>query len=220
MVLNARDDATDALEELCQRYWFPLYAFARRRGHSAADAEDLTQEFFSRLLSKQWLDAVDRQRGKFRTFLLMAMKRFLANEWQHAQRLKRGGGAVPLSLDTEDAEARYARESPHDTADASRIYDRQWALTLLRRTLQRLETEQSPEKFTALQTCLTAARGEFDCARAAATLGIQEGAARVAVHRLRKRYREIFREEIAQTIADPSDLEDEVRYLIGVLALG
>lgn len=221
MVLRARapEDSEAALEELCRRYWYPLYAFVRRSGRGPDDAQDLTQEFFARLLEKGWLDAADRERGKFRTFLMMAMKRFLANEWDRSRRIKRGGGVAPISLDAEDAERRYATE-PHTPSDEGHVYDRRWALTLLDRTLTRLEKEEPPDRFAILKSSLTAGRGEFDCAAVAGALGIAEGAARVAVHRFRKRYREIFREEIAETVADSSDVDEEVRYLVEILAKG
>lgn len=219
VVLQAQGEpSTLALDELCQRYWYPLYAFVRRQGHNATEAQDLTQEFFARLLEKQWLDAAKRERGKFRTFLIIAMKRFLANEWKQSQRLKRGGGTPILSLDELEAEERFSHE-PCTEEDASLLYDRGWALTLLDRSLQQVEQEQDPEKFEILKPCLIAAKGEFDCTKAAQKLGMSEGTTRVAVHRLRKRYREIFRQEIAQTVAKPEDIDDEVRHLIKVISL-
>ncbi len=220
MVLQARAHDTGALEMLCRSYWYPLYAFVRRNGNGVHDSQDLVQEFFSRLLEKDWLDGLDRDRGRFRTFLMMAMKRFLANEWKAAQRLKRGGGAVVLSLDWEGAEERYAAE-PVELPDEATVFDRRWALTLLERTLERLEGEQgSAEVFAVLKPSFTLDRGEFDCAGAASQLSMSEGAVRVAVHRLRKRYREIFREEIAHTVASPADVEGEIHHLVEVLARG
>ncbi|MEM7144515.1 MAG: sigma-70 family RNA polymerase sigma factor [Verrucomicrobiota bacterium] len=219
VVLEARGQEEEALEDLCRRYWYPLYVFVRRRGHGAADAEDLTQEFFARLLEKKWLDAVDRDRGKFRSFLMMAMKRFLANEWDRSQSLKRGGGATHFSLDMDGAEERYAEE-PGEPADEALVYDRRWALTLLDRSLRKLEDEEEGERFAVLKQCLTAERGGFDCAGAGSILGMSEGAVRVAVHRLRKRFREIFRAEIAETVADAGDLDGEMRYLAEILAKG
>lgn len=220
LVLRARESDAGALEALCQSYWYPLYAFVRRGGHSVHDAQDLVQEFFSRLLEKHWLEGLDREKGRFRTFLMMAMKRFLANEWKGARRLKRGGGVPALSLDWDTAEDRYAAE-PVEMPDEASVFDRRWALTLLERTLSRLEREQSsPGFFDALKPAIALGRGEFDCAAAAARLGMSEGALRVAVHRLRKRYREIFREEIAETVASPADVEGEIHYLVEVLARG
>ena len=221
IVLEARgESATRALEQLCQCYWYPLYAFVRRKGHRAAEAQDLTQEFFSCLLEKRWLNAVERERGKFRTFLMMAMKRFLANEWDHSHRLKRGGENAVLSLDAIEAEKRFEAESANTSSDPSLLYDRGWALSLLDRSLKIVEAEQDPEKFAALKPSLISGKGDFDCSVAAQALGVSDGTARVAVHRLRKRYREILRNEIAQTVSGPSEVDDEVLYLINILAKG
>jgi RNA polymerase sigma-70 factor (ECF subfamily) len=223
LVLKARADIDSdaALETLCRNYWYPLYAFARRSGHDEHAAQDLTQEFFARLLQKNWLRDVDPHRGKFRSFLLMALKRFMANEWDRSQRQKRGGGKAVVPLDTAEAETRYRSESL-TSMDDHLLFDRRWALTLLEQSLQRLEAESvtagKASEFEVLKSCLIAERGQFDCASAAATLGSSEPTVRVAVHRLRKRYREIFREEIAHTLTDPADMEDEVRHLINVLA--
>jgi len=210
-----------ALETLCRTYWYPLYAYVRRQGHSPPDAQDLTQEFFARLLQKDYLKAAAREKGRFRTFLIVALKRFLANEWDRARAQKRGGGQHPLSLDTELAEQRY-RIEPVEGATAERVFERRWALTLLDRTMTRLREEFGSagkgEEFDGLKLCLTAERGEISYAEIAKALGINEGAARVAVHRLRKRFREIFREEIAHTVSSAEEIEGEVRYLMGVLA--
>jgi RNA polymerase sigma-70 factor (ECF subfamily) len=210
-----------ALETLCRTYWYPLYAFVRRQGHSPPDAQDLTQEFFARLLEKDYLKAAAREKGRFRTFLVVALKRFLANEWDRVRAQKRGGGQPCLSLDTELAEQRY-RVEPIEGATADRVFERRWALTLLDRTMARLREEFAATgkaaEFDRLKACLTAERGEIACAEIAAGLAVSEGAARVAVHRLRKRFREVFREEIAHTVSRPQDIEEEVRYLISVLA--
>ncbi len=218
-VLQARQESGTALEELCQRYWYPVYAFIRRRGQSTCEAEDLTQEFFARLLAKRWLDAAEKDRGKFRTFLMMAVKRFLANEWDRSRRLKRGGDAPTLSLDMVDAERRFVAEVDN-SGDEYLLYDRGWALTLLAQTLRRLEAEIGRERFEILRSSLTASRGEFDLSRAGLALGLSEGAIRVAVHRFRKRYRDVMRDEVAQTLSDPTDIEGEVRHLIDILAQG
>jgi len=211
----------EALAHLCETYWYPLYAFVRRRGLSPEDAQDSTQEFFSRLLAGNWVSDADRAKGRFRTFLLTALSRFLANEWDRARAQKRGGGQAPLSLDTELAEQRY-RIEPVEGATAERIFERRWALTLLDRTMTRLREEfgsaGKAEEFNRLKVCLTAERGEISYAEIAKALGTTEGAARVAVHRLRKRFREIFREEIAHTVSRAEEIEEEVRYLMGVLA--
>ena len=225
VVLSARQknspESAAALETLCRTYWYPLYAFVRRQGHSPPDAQDLTQEFFARLLQKDYLKAAAREKGRFRTFLIVALKRFLANEWDRVRAQKRGGGQPPLSLDTDLAEERYQIE-PVEGATADRIFERRWALTLLDRTLTRLRDEFTAagkaEEFKQLKACLTAERGDISYAEIAGALCQSEGAVRVAVHRLRKRFREIFREEIAHTVSSAEEIEEEVRYLMGVLA--
>jgi RNA polymerase sigma factor (sigma-70 family) len=224
VVLAARSEATSeashALESLCRTYWQPLYAYARRRGHSPEDAEDLTQGFFAKLLEKDWLAAVERERGRFRQFLLMAFKRYLANEHDHAQRLKRGGRARAVPLDTVLGEKLY-REETSPSAPADEVYDRRWALALLDATLSRLrsefETSGRGHEYELLKPQLTAPRGGMAYAEIAHALQTTEGAARVAVHRLRKRFREVFREEIAHTVGTAAELEDELRHLISVL---
>ena len=225
VVLSARGkdspQSAAALETLCRTYWYPLYAYVRRQGHSPPDAQDLTQEFFARLLEKDYLKAADREKGRFRTFLIVALKRFLANEWDRLRAQKRGGGQPLLSLDAELAEQRY-RIEPVEGTTADRIFERRWALTLLDRTMTRLREEFASAgkagDFDRLKACLTAERGEISYTEIAAALGMSEGAARVAVHRLRKRFREVFREEIAHTVSSPEEIEEEVRYLISVLA--
>ena len=219
VVLAARrgDDtsARGALASLCATYWYPLYAFIRRRGYESHAAEDLTQEFFTRLLAKAWLAGVDPQRGKFRAFLLATLKHFLANEQdrEHAQR--RGGGQTLLPLDSGDAETRYRLE-PADSATPEKAFERQWALAVLEQVLARLQAEAAADGkaalFAALQPFLVGDRGRTYAA-AAQALGLTEGALKVAVHRLRRRYRELLREEIAHTVADPAEIEDEIRYL-------
>ena len=225
VVLSARQkdspQSAAALETLCRTYWYPLYAYVRRQGHSPPDAQDLTQEFFARLLQKDYLKAAAREKGRFRTFLIVALKRFLANEWDRGHAQKRGGGQPLLSLDTELAEERY-RVEPAEGATADRIFERRWALTLLERTMTRLREEFTAagkaEEFKRLKTCLTAERGEISYAEIAGALGQSEATVRVTVHRLRKRFRELFREEIAHTVSSAEEIEGEVRYLMGVLA--
>ena len=211
--------ARQALEHLCATYWYPLYAFVRRQGHGAADAQDLTQEFFARLLEKNWLEAVDREQGKFRSFLLAAMRHFLANEWDRANRLKRGGGQAVLSLDAESAEARYALE-PADRMSADRIFERRWALTLLEQVLARMRREflaAGREKlFEELKAALTGEKIPY--AEIASRLNLNEGAVRVAVHRLRVRYRDLIRAEIAETVAGEHEVDAEVQHLFAALA--
>ncbi len=211
--------AAAAMAELCHLYWYPLYAFIRRRGHSAHDAEDLTQEFFARLLDKHFLAAADREKGRFRTFLLMAVKRFLANEYDAAQTLKRGGGQWIVPLDGLEPEARYHLE-PVDTLSPERLFEQQWAVTLLDQVLSRLQAEMvaedKSELFDALKDHLAGRRSE-PYGEIAARLTMTEGAVKTAAHRLRRRYRELLREEIEHTVAGPKEVEDEIRYLFTCL---
>lgn len=210
--------AQAALDRLCRTYWYPLYAFVRRSGQSSHDAEDLVQAFFARCLEKNYLADADRDRGRFRTFLLVALKRFLANEWDRARARKRGGAHAPISLDALAAEQRYALE-PADVESADRLYERRWALTLLEKVLQRLEAENAGKlaQFGALKEALTTP-GATRYAELAARLGLSEGAVKVAVHRLRQRYRALLEEEIANTVARPDEIEAERRFLLAVLS--
>jgi RNA polymerase sigma-70 factor (ECF subfamily) len=234
-----------ALEELCRTYWFPLYAYVRRHGHSKEDAEDLTQAFFARFFvahqqrgavrhralptsgrdgcpqpsvthGKHFFDGLDRERGKFRAFLLASLKHFLANEWDKAQRQKRGGGLAPLSLDWQDADTRY-RIDPADTLTPDKLYDRAWAVTLLERVITRLRDEcvadNKAKLFEQLRPFLMLGKSAVPYPEVAASLGMNEGAVRTAVHRLRQRYRQLLRDEIAQTLADPAQVEEELRAL-------
>lgn len=212
-----------ALEQLCCVYWYPLYAHVRRRGHSPEDAQDLTQEFFARLLERQWLARADRACGRFRTFLLVALERFLANEWDRARAQKRGGGAPTLPLRWDTAETRYGRE-PADPRTPERAFERRWAIALLDEVLRRLEAEQQTEGkaalFATLKPCLTGESAALPYAQIADSTGLSEGAVKVAVHRLRQRYRELLRAEIAQTVAAAEDVDAEMRHLFKVLAGG
>jgi len=214
-------EAAAALESLCRAYWYPLYAFVRRSGQSPHDAQDLTQDFFRHLLEKRWLDAADREKGRLRTFLVTALKRFMANEWRRASAQKRGGGQVQVPVDTAFAEGRYAADGTSQLA-ADAVFDREWALTLLDLTLQRLESEFAAAgkagDFAVLKSCLAAEHGTIDYEAVAAKVGLSQDAARVAVHRLRKRFREVYREEIAHTLPDAADLEAELRHLAAALA--
>ena len=209
------------LSDLCAAYYTPVLAFIRRHSPDQDTAQDLTQEFFARLLQKDYLKAAAREKGRFRTFLIVALKRFLANEWDRVRAQKRGGGQPLLSLDTDLAEERY-RIEPVESATADKIYERRWALTLLDHTMKRLRDEFAAagkaDEFDRLKPCLTAERGQIPHADLAAALGLSEGAVRVAVHRLRKRFRELFREEIAHTVSSTDEIEEEVRYLMSVLA--
>lgn len=213
--------AEPAWETLCRSYWYPLYTYVRRRGYGPHDAQDLTQEFFSRLLQPDYLKPVAREKGRFRTFLLVALKRFLANEWDRARAQKRGGGQAVQSLDTSTGETRYETE-PAANLNADRIYDRRWALTLLEQAMTRLKREFQEagrdREFERLKVFLTADKGSVDYAGLAAELGQSEGALRVALHRLRKRFREIFREAVSQTVDSPAEVESEMRHLLGALA--
>jgi RNA polymerase sigma factor (sigma-70 family) len=224
-VVSAREagsaEAGAALESLCRSYWYPLYAYARRRGRAPHDAQDLTQEFFARLLEKRWLDSANREKGRFRTFLLTAFKRFLANEWDRTGTQKRGGQATHLPLDTALAESRYESEPPAEWP-ADRLYERRWALTLLEQTMARLRAEFEgagrAAEFEQLKGFLTADKSTIAYADVARALGLSEGAARVAVHRLRRRFREVFREEVTHTVAAAEDVDEELRHLLAALA--
>jgi len=223
LVLAAtRKDAPEsaALEAICRAYWYPLYAYVRRCGHSSPDAQDLTQEFFCRLVEKHWLDSADREKGKLRTFLIVALKNFMSKEWRRASAQRRGGGQAHARIDTVFAESRYAADN--QSLGPDEVFDQQWALTLLDLAVSRLRAEfaasEKPAAFETLKNCLTGERGAIDYAAIAKSLSLSEGAARVAVHRLRKRFREIFREEISQTLDSGVDLDAELRHLASALA--
>jgi len=209
-----------ALEDICQAYWYPLYAFLRRRGHSADDARDLTQGFFATLLEKDYLADADQSRGRFRSFLLTAIKRFAGKEHDKQAAQKRGGGQMTLPIDCADGESRYRRE-PADHWTPERIFERRWALTLLDRTLARLRFEQEAAgklaQFNALKVFLTGEAGTPPLRQVAEQLDMSEGAVKVAVHRLRQKYRELLRSEIAQTVAAQGDVEDELKLLLDAL---
>ncbi len=223
VVLGARREtstvAEAALETLCRHYWYPLYAFVRRSGHAPHDAQDLTQEFFARLLAKEWLRSADPERGRFRTFLLVAMKRFLAKEWRRKQTTKRGGRLLFVPLESAEAELRYGHEPP---LEAEEVFERRWAMTLLEQTLERLGGEfgaaRKRREFELLQPWLVSARGAIPYGSLAAQLGASEGAARVAVHRFRKRFRDLFRDAVTETVAESSSVDEEMRHLAAVLA--
>jgi RNA polymerase sigma-70 factor (ECF subfamily) len=212
-----------ALEELCRTYWYPLYAYVRRHGHSREDAEDLTQAFFARLLEKNYLAGISSERGKFRAFLLVALKRFLANEWDRARSQKRGGGVMLLSLDWHDADTRYQID-PADNLSPDKLYDRVWAVTLLERVITLLRDESgaagNTKLYEQLKPFLMVGKSDIPYAQAAAALELTEGAVRVAVHRLRRRYREILRGEIAQTLSDPAQAGEEMQALFSAFREG
>ncbi|HEX3797942.1 MAG TPA: sigma factor [Verrucomicrobiae bacterium] len=210
--------ADTALEELCHTYWYPLYAYVRRRGHTHEDAEDLTQGFFARFLERNYLEGLTSEKGKFRAFLLASLKHFMANEWNRAHAQKRGGETPALSLDWQSADSRYQINVPDDLSP-DKIYDREWALALLERVITRLRDEcnasDQARLFDSLKPFLTMDKAAVPYAQAAAELNLAEGAVRVAVHRLRKRYRGLLRDEITQTLADPAQVEEEMRTLLG-----
>ncbi|XHR30294.1 MAG: RNA polymerase sigma factor [Chthoniobacteraceae bacterium] len=212
-----------AMEELCGAYWYPLYAYVRRRGHTREDAEDLTQAFFSRLLEGRSLEGLSAQRGRFRAFLLASMKHFLANEWDRANRLKRGGERVHLSLDWATADTQF-QIADRCAASPEALFDREWALALLERVLEGLQNAYAAEGhgalFSTLQPLLIPEGGEGSITEAARSLGMEEGAIRVALHRLRKRYRKLLREEIVQTLENPAEVEEEMRTLFQAFAAG
>jgi RNA polymerase sigma-70 factor (ECF subfamily) len=209
-----------ALSELCESYWYPLYAFIRRQGHSMEDARDLTQEFFARLLEKDYLATVDREKGKFRAFLLACCKHFLANEHDRVHALKRGGGVAIRSLDCHTAECRYNEEPAHDLT-AERLFERRWALTLLQNVFVRLRQEHEQtgklKLFEQLKPFLAGDGPALRYAQVAEALKLSSGAVKVAVHRLRRRYRELVHEEIARTVDDPGLVEAEIRDLFAAL---
>jgi RNA polymerase sigma-70 factor (ECF subfamily) len=208
--------ADEALETLCRNYWFPLYAYVRRQGHSKEDAEDLTQEFFERFLSKNYLAGLSADKGRFRAFLLAALKHFLANEWDRNHRQKRGGLIKPLSLEWQEADSQY-QITAVDLVSPDKLYDRAWAMTLLARVLERLRAEHStPDKlsqFETLKAYLTHGKGIIPYSQAAETLGMAEGAVRTAVHRLRAQYRRLLIQEISQTLLNPGQAEEELATL-------
>jgi RNA polymerase sigma factor (sigma-70 family) len=210
-----------ALGELCQTYWYPLYAFVRHKGKTKEDAEDLVQAFFEKFLEKNYLEGLSAERGKFRAFLLASLKHFLANDWDRSQRQKRGGGVTHLSLDWQSADARFHLDPP-DPSSPDKMFDREWALALLERVVTRLRDEcvkdGKDEMFRQAKGYLMVGESAIPYAEAARALGMDEGAVRVAVHRLRKRYRELLREEIAQTLDDPAQVAEELRSLQAALA--
>lgn len=216
---TASPQAMSALETLCRTYWYPLYAFARRKGHSPEDAKDLAQGYFCQLLDKDYLHSVQPQLGKFRTFLLTSFQHFLANEWDRSQTQKRGGGYCLISLDEDRGEEAY-RQEPITDLTPEKLFDRRWAIALLELTLQRLEEEaaqagKSP-LFQALKGMITGGGEAGDYAIIARQMGLSEGSLRVAAHRLRQRYRELLIEEITNTVSHPREINEELAYLMSV----
>jgi RNA polymerase sigma factor (sigma-70 family) len=211
--------AQEALEQLCRAYWYPLYAYVRRQGHSVEDAQDLTQEFFRRLLEKKSLGAADQERGRFRTFLLTCLQRFLISEWRRDQADKRGGAKLAF-WDGAAAEAHYCAE-PVTELTPEKIYEKRWAVLLLERVQTRLREETAQagkaELFDELKSLLWGDKAVGSYAELSEKLGMTEGALRIAAHRLRLRFRELLRAEIAQTVADPAEIDEEMRHLFQVL---
>jgi RNA polymerase sigma factor (sigma-70 family) len=212
--------ARAAIETLCRTYWYPLYAYIRRRGYSPEDAQDLTQEFFARLLEKNALARVRREGGKFRSYLLTALNHFLVDEWKKARAQKRGAGRV-LSLDAEEAETRFGRE-PADRLTPERLFEQNWAVALLNLVYGRLRLEYDgggkTRLFEELKFCLAGERSSLPYSELAERLNLTESAVKVTVHRLRRRYRELLREEVAHTVASGDEIEDELRSLFRALA--
>ena len=210
-----------ALETLCRSYWFPLYAYLRRHGYSNQQAEDYTQAFFCRILEKKVLSMADSKRGKFRSFLLSTLKHFLADEYDRARAQKRGGGRKILSIDFKDAENQYALEPAHRLS-AEKLFDKSWALTVLDRTMAGLKAElaskNKQELFDHLKIYLTAEKGSIPYRDKAAQMNMTEGNVRTAVHRLRRRYRKLLRDEIAQTVAAEHQIDEEINDLFNALA--
>ena len=209
-----------ALEVLCGAYWYPLYAYVRRRGFGAEDGRDLTQGFFEALLEKNLVAAADRERGKFRSFLLGSLNHFLANEWDKRRALKRGGGQTIVSLDEQDAEERYLHE-PADELSPEKLFDRRWAETMLGIVFARLRREFEDagqvDRFDEGKPWLLGDKADCSYADAAARLGIGEPGVRSVVSRLRKRFRELMRAEIAQTVGEPAEVDEEIRALFQAL---
>jgi RNA polymerase sigma-70 factor (ECF subfamily) len=213
--------ATAALEILCRRYWYPVYAFIRRRGADAHEAEDLTQAFFAQFLEQDAFKKADRQKGKFRTFLLASLTHFLVNEWDKRRTLKRGGACRLISLDEAAAEESY-RHEPIEPATPEKLFDRRWALLLMEGTLERLKQEYAAgnkaDLFAKLEPGLTEDFGAGGHASVAAGLGMNEGAVRVALHRLRRRFGELLRGEVAQTVTGPAEVDEEIRQLFSAMS--
>lgn len=216
---DSRPQAREALATLCGAYWFPLYYYVRRRGYRADEAQDLTQAFFATLLEKEYLDMADPGRGRFRSFLLASLSHFLANEWDRARARKRGGGKV-ISMDVADAESRYSLE-PADDLTAERLFERQWAMTLLDQVLAELREELARDGkqplFDRLKGFLGGEAPGASYGQVAAELGMTEGAVKTAVHRLRRHYRRLLRARIAQTVASAEEIDDEIRHLFAAL---
>jgi RNA polymerase sigma factor (sigma-70 family) len=210
-----------ALETLCRAYWHPLYGYLRRRGRSPHDAQDLTQAFFARLLEKDYLQAIDPRKGKFRSFLLAALEHFLANDWRNGRAQKRGGGVTFVSLNDTEAEQRYL-QMPGSNLSPEQFFEKQWASTLLGRVLSRLREEflaaRKAQLFEELKVFLTGDKSASSYAELAVKLSMTEAALKMAVSRMRHRYGELLREEIAQTVSRPEEIRGELQALYAALS--
>lgn len=215
-----RSDASPALRHLCEAYWYPLYVYVRRLGHSPEDTQDLVQEFFARFVRKRYLRCADPARGRFRSFLLTSLKHFLINEWQKNQTQRRGGAVISVSFDSQPNEDRYQLE-PADEATPETIFERRWAVALMERVLEQLRVTMAAsnkqELFESLIFCVSANTPAPPVSELAARLGMSDGAVRVAIHRMREQFRELLRAEVAAIVASPSDIDDELRHLAGIL---
>jgi RNA polymerase sigma-70 factor (ECF subfamily) len=213
--------SAEALSSLCELYWYPIYAFIRRQGYSVHESADLAQEFFLRVLEKKYFQAVDPARGRFRGFLCASVRHFLSNERDRARSLKRGGARPPISLDVETAEGRYQLE-PHDDLTPEKLFDRRWALILLDRALTRVRRDYAEANkaalFEQLKGFLTGDSAGTPYAEVAKAMGMSEGAIKVAVHRLRRHFRDVLVEQIAETVSDPADIDAEIAYLMDAVS--
>lgn len=224
-VVAARDaptsEAREALEDLCRAYWYPLYAFVRRLGEGPDDARDITQAYFTRLLEKGYLDDYDPERGRFRVFLMSSVRHFLSKQREKALAWKRGGRADVVSLDADEVEGRY-RFEPVDNLTPEQVFERRWALTVLERALARLRREQEDadrgREFGQLEGFLTGQGADASYREVAEQLGTTESAVKSSIHRLRQRFGQLLRAEIAETVSSPAEVDDEVKHLLGVIA--
>lgn len=217
MTFACRASPSAGLGKLCSIYWFPLYAYVRRRGFSPHDAEDLTQEFLARLIGREYLSHLSREGGKFRAYLLTALKHFLANTWDGARTQKRGGKVTLISWDESKAE-HWLDLGPMDLTTPEQTYERRWAVTVLNTVMGRLEAEYAAsgkaDLFALLQPAIVGGRGSESHEQLSARIGTSQGAVRVALHRLRRRYGELLREEVAHTVSSTSEIDEEIRHLI------
>lgn len=215
-------ESRDALAQLCERYWYPLYAYVRRQGYGCEESQDLTQSFFARLLEKNIIRSADRTRGRFRCFLLASLKNFLANEWDRSQARKRGGDVQLISLTGEDFEQRYGKEPAAHDLSPERLFDRRWAVTLLQHVLDELRQELAGQGkqqfFERVKGYLSGEDAELSYREMGAELGMNEAALKMSIHRLRRRYGELIRQHIAQTVESSDEIADELRHLLAAVS--